>query len=104
MCTIEYAMDFFLMKSILSLVGSLISEKTLDLKPLHITQILNMFNSFLRYSPVVLEGNECREIFQLIYYSLNAIVRYQRDSLIHIIPHFFKILQELLQYFLIKTK
>ena len=37
------------------------------------------------------------EMFHHIYLVLNDIVRYQRDSLLNVIPHFISILQDLLK-------
>lgn len=38
------------------------------------------------------------ELFHHIYLVANDIVRYQREALVNVIPHFINILQELLKY------
>ena len=67
----------------------------MQVKPFHISQIINLLLQILDSSALISVA-EAAGLFTGIGHLLNAIVRYHRDSLIHVIPHLFNLLQNLL--------
>lgn len=85
------------MLSILDFCDCLILSKKFVLSSIQICKMMEII-SVIGESDIRLTGADQKtELFKHIYLVANDIVRYGRESLVEVIPHFINILQELLK-------